>query len=106
LNYLIYQGFINDISLITLNRFPIYCQAILARLTKLKQQPQKDQQWRQQVHPYWQQYLAHKDSWQDPAWEQYRWMIEEFRISLFAQELKTHQPISAKRLDKQLGLCR
>jgi hypothetical protein len=33
-------------------------------------------------------------------------MIEEFRLSLFAQELRTLQPISAKRLDEQLQLAR
>ncbi|HWB54087.1 MAG TPA: DUF3418 domain-containing protein [Tepidisphaeraceae bacterium] len=35
----------------------------------------------------------------DPSMEQFRWMLEEFRVSLFAQELKTSIPISAKRLD-------
>jgi ATP-dependent helicase HrpA len=35
----------------------------------------------------------------DPRMEQFRWMLEEFRVSLFAQELKTSMPISAKRLE-------
>jgi ATP-dependent helicase HrpA len=35
--------------------------------------------------------------------ETFRWMIEEFRVSLFAQELKTPYPISSKRLRKKLG---
>ncbi len=35
----------------------------------------------------------------DPGREEYRWLLEEFRISLFAQELKTSAPVSAKRLD-------
>jgi len=33
--------------------------------------------------------------------QEYRWMIEEFKISLFAQELGTRYPISAKRLEKK-----
>jgi ATP-dependent helicase HrpA len=37
----------------------------------------------------------------DPALEDYRWMLEEFRISLFAQELRASMPISSKRLDAQ-----
>jgi ATP-dependent helicase HrpA len=43
-----------------------------------------------------------------PAVEQQRlrWMIEEFRLSLFAQELRTLGPVSAKRLDEQLRLAR
>jgi len=37
----------------------------------------------------------------DPDTQQYRWMIEEFRVSLFAQELGTAMPVSDKRLNKQ-----
>ncbi|HEX7374451.1 MAG TPA: DUF3418 domain-containing protein, partial [Steroidobacteraceae bacterium] len=41
-----------------------------------------------------------------PELERFRWMIEEFRLSLFAQDLRTLAPISAKRLDEQLQLAR
>ena len=34
--------------------------------------------------------------------EEYRWMLEEYRVSIFAQELRTPQPISEKRLDRKL----
>ena len=37
---------------------------------------------------------------------EFRWMIEEFKVSLFAQELGTAQPVSAKRLDEKLALIR
>jgi ATP-dependent helicase HrpA len=37
----------------------------------------------------------------DPDLTAYRWLIEEYRISLFAQELGTAVPVSAKRLDKK-----
>jgi len=36
----------------------------------------------------------------DPKLEDFRWMIEELRISLFAQELRTPMPVSAKRLQR------
>ena len=36
----------------------------------------------------------------DPELDQFRWMIEELRVSLFAQELRTPVPVSAKRLQK------
>ena len=36
----------------------------------------------------------------DPELETFRWMLEEFRVSLFAQELGTIIPVSAKRLEK------
>ena len=32
--------------------------------------------------------------------EEFRWLLEELRVSLFAQELRTPQPVSVKRLDK------
>ena len=40
------------------------------------------------------------DAKQAAALHEYRWMVEEFRISLFAQELGTAKPVSAQRLDK------
>jgi ATP-dependent helicase HrpA len=42
----------------------------------------------------------------DPALEEFRWMLEEQRVSLFAQELKTPYPVSYKRLDKAWGALR
>ena len=42
----------------------------------------------------------------DPALEQYRWMLEELRVSLFAQELKTAIPVSVKRLQAQWAQVR
>ena len=38
----------------------------------------------------------------DPERERLRWMLEEYRLSLFAQDMKTLLPISAKRLDEQV----
>jgi len=38
--------------------------------------------------------------------DEFRWMIEEFKISVFAQELGTTFPISSKRLETQLKVCR
>jgi ATP-dependent helicase HrpA len=37
--------------------------------------------------------------------EAFRWMVEEFKVSLFAQELGTPMPVSPKRLDQQLEIC-
>ena len=45
--------------------------------------------------------LADRARLDDPALEAYRWMLEELRVSLFAQELGTSIPVSAKRLQKQ-----
>jgi ATP-dependent helicase HrpA len=57
------------------------------------------------VRGYWREYLKRKASGDaDPAkLAELRWLIEELRVSLFAQELKTAEPVSPKRLNKLLG---
>ena len=42
----------------------------------------------------------------DPELEHFRWMLEEFRVSLYAQKLGTAVPVSAKRLDAQWAKVR
>ena len=64
-----------------------------------------------EITPLWNQYVARKDKHAnegvvDPALDQYRWMLEEFRVSQFAQELKTSIPISTKRLEAQWQLVK
>ena len=44
--------------------------------------------------------LADRKGVADPRLEEFRWLLEELRISLFAQELRTPQPVSVKRLEK------
>ena len=58
------------------------------------------------IAPHWERYLRiearnHLENRDDPALDTLRWMIEELRVSLFAQELGTDGPISAARLDAQ-----
>jgi ATP-dependent helicase HrpA len=71
--------------------------------------PVKDLERLRQITPY--QEALNKlraRSLQSPALrreiENLRWMIEEFKVSLFAQELGTAMPVSAKRLDQQLEI--
>ena len=54
----------------------------------------------QQVSPYWEQYLELlQDGHEyDDAVDNYRWLIEEFRVSLFAQQLGTASKVSVQRL--------
>ncbi len=71
---------------------------------RLRQDPAKDQQRLLQVLPYWRAYLQQRATGADPAGlDELRWLIEEWRVSLFAQELKTAEPVSAKRLAKALA---
>jgi ATP-dependent helicase HrpA len=48
---------------------------------------------------YW-RLVAERKGQQDARMQEYRWMLEEMRVSFFAQELRTPYPVSAKRLDK------
>ena len=44
--------------------------------------------------------LAQRKGQHDARLQEYRWMLEELRVSFFAQELRTPYPVSSKRLDK------
>ncbi len=105
LHHLIYQGFIQQTPNTIMHRLPLYMQAISQRLDKLLIDPARDKQWMNEIKPYWQRYLDNQTKMTSKEFEDFRWMIEEFRISLFAQGIKTAYPISAKRLDKQWALC-
>ena len=83
-------------------QYPRFLRAIEVRLGKPGRDPQK----LAEISPFWQGYLErskrHREQHiHDPELETFRWMIEELRVSLFAQELKTSIPVSVKRLEKQ-----
>ena len=82
---------------------PRYLKAIVMRLDKLKADPGRDAARLAELRPLDQRYgkkLAERRGARDPRLEEFRWWLEELRVSLFAQELKTPQPVSAKRLEK------
>ena len=89
----------------------LYLKAMLTRLERAAQNPIKDQERARQLAPYqnaWKQLQAAPPSSIEArqAMEEFRWMIEEFKVSLFAQELGTASPVSAKRLDEKLARIR
>ena len=89
-----------------LTSYPRYLAAIERRLDKLKRQPAQDVSAFQQIAVHWNQYAKAatalgEQGGVDPELEQYRWLIEEFRVSLFAQELGTSEKVSPQRLDRQ-----
>ncbi|MEZ5537133.1 MAG: ATP-dependent RNA helicase HrpA [Thiolinea sp.] len=102
LAHLVYPGFLEDIEPDALRHLSRYLKGIQRRLEKLADAPTKDRALRVQVQPYWDKYKEQRKKVQheSPELREYRWMIEEFRVSLFAQELGTAKPVSAKRLDK------
>ncbi|MDO5565170.1 MAG: ATP-dependent RNA helicase HrpA, partial [Planctomycetia bacterium] len=90
-----------------LKEYPRYLGAIAARFEKIKLSgPQNDSAMLADVDHYWTQYTETKAVHDaagivDPELEIYRWMIEEYRVSLFAQKLGTSIKVSPVRLDKQ-----
>lgn len=89
-----------------------YLQGIKARIEKSDAQIQKDHGKQTELNPFLQRldrYWWGEDEyclWQDPALRTYRWMLEEFRLSLFAQPMKTSVPVSPKRLEKQWAMVK
>jgi len=105
LDGLLAGGFLRELSTGRLAHFPRYLKAMRLRAERLRQDPTKDQQRMLQVLPYWREYLNHRAAG-DEALDELRWLIEEWRVSLFAQELKTAEPVSPKRLAKALETLR
>jgi len=106
LGYLIYSGFINQTPIEWLREYPRYFKSINVRLEKLSDNVSRDRTLMMEIKPLWDDYLARLEIQQqqgitDGELTTYRWMIEELRVSLFSQELKTKMPVSAKRLKKQ-----
>jgi ATP-dependent helicase HrpA len=105
LDHLIYPGFIQQTEKQWLLQLPKYLNGIEKRIKKLEQTPQKDQQRMAQLAPYWNQYAAWREnglliSAHSNKLNQYHWMLQEMRISLFCQELGTCIKISFPRLDE------
>jgi ATP-dependent helicase HrpA len=86
-----------------LAHLPRYLKAIAARLDKLRADPARDAARAADLRPLEQRYLrklAERRGARDARLDEFRWWLEELRVGLFAQELKTPQPVSAKRLEK------
>ena len=86
-----------------LQHLPRYLKAIVLRLDKLRADPARDAAKMAELKPQEQRYwrlLAERRGAVDDRMEEYRWMLEELRVSFFAQELRTPQPVSSKRLEK------
>ncbi|MHB1273407.1 MAG: ATP-dependent RNA helicase HrpA [Rhodanobacter sp.] len=101
---LLTPGFLRELPGPRLAHFPRYLKAMRLRAERLRQDPAKDQQRMLQVMPYWREYLQHRAAGTDAQdLAELCWLIEEWRVSLFAQELKTAEPVSAKRLARALA---
>ena len=79
------------------------------RLEKMPREMGREREFLHAMEPLWSRYQAKAEQHRrqgvlDPELTLYRWMLEEFRVSFFAQQLGTAMPVSVKRLDRQWAL--
>ena len=89
-----------------LQHYARYLKAITLRLDKYRADPTRDSQRMAELKPQEQRYwrlVADRKGAQDARMLEFRWLLEELRVSFFAQELRTPQPVSIKRLEKAWG---
>ncbi|WP_457282740.1 ATP-dependent RNA helicase HrpA [Polaromonas sp. P5_D5] len=86
-----------------LQHFARYLKAITLRLEKWRADPARDAARMTELRPQEQRYwrlVAERKGAVDARMQEFRWLLEELRVSFFAQELRTPQPVSIKRLEK------
>jgi ATP-dependent helicase HrpA len=97
------KGFAAQTPYAQLQHLPRYLKAIVLRLDKWRADPARDAAKLAELRPLEQRYLRRvieQKGQSDARLDEYRWLLEELRVSFFAQELRTPQPVSTKRLDK------
>jgi ATP-dependent helicase HrpA len=97
------KRFLTTTTWTSLQHFPRYLKAVVLRLDKLRADPARDAARLAELKPQEQRYwrlVAERKGAIDDRMQELRWLLEELRVSFFAQELRTPQPVSIKRLDK------
>jgi ATP-dependent helicase HrpA len=103
LQRLVGKRFIADTPYTQLQHFARYLKAVVLRLDKLRADAARDATKLAELKPLEQKYwrlVAERKGVVDARMLEFRWLLEELRVSFFAQELRTPQPVSVKRLDK------
>ncbi len=103
LGLLLAHGFIERVPMSRLRHYGRYLQAVCLRLERLEQAPDKDRERLLIVAPLWQRC---QQRWRDvdaAVADEVYWLLEELRVSLFAQPLKTAQKVSPKRIKEMLS---
>jgi len=96
-------GWIGATPAAQLAHLPRYLKALGLRIEKLRADPDRDARLLAEVvalQTPWRRAVAQRRGQPDPRLEEFRWLLEELRVSLFAQELRTPMPVSIKRLQK------
>ena len=103
LQRLVPKKFLTTTPYTQLQHFARYLKAIAARLEKWRADPARDAARMAELKPLEQRYwrlVAERKGASDARMQEFRWLLEELRVSFFAQELRTPQPVSIKRLEK------
>jgi ATP-dependent helicase HrpA len=106
LAWLTYRGFPRNVTLATLENYGRYLEGASVRLSRAKSNPAGDRRKEAIFAPYWERYRQavrpeNAKKANPAALQEFRWLLEEFRVSVFAQELRTAVPVSPKRLDEK-----
>lgn len=104
-NQLLYKNCFSQTPWENMQHLPRYIKALRLRIEKQPSNPDRDGKHAASVGVFWDKWKAEVEKQSkvgdvSPALQDFRWLIEELRVSLFAQELKTPFPVSSKRLDK------
>ena len=104
LAWLVFPGFLKAVPPERLKHYDRYLRGVRVRIDRARSNPSGDRAKESRVSPYWERYreailgkgpkIANRD-----ALAEYRWMVEEFRVSVFAPEVRAAIPVSEKRLD-------
>lgn len=97
------KWFVRDTPYAQLTHFARYLKAAVARIDKLRADPARDVKLVGEMAPLLTNYQRARSALKgasDPALDEFRWLLEELRVALFAQELRTPMPVSVKRLMK------
>ncbi|GAA4267633.1 ATP-dependent RNA helicase HrpA [Frondihabitans peucedani] len=105
---LLQPGFVSATGLARLQRVPVYLVGIQRRITKLLENPARDRAWMVEVQQATRLYADAGGTFPpapgaDPALVRARWLLEEFRLSLFAQDLRPSESVSVQRIQKVLA---
>ncbi|BDZ49516.1 hypothetical protein GCM10025867_17570 [Frondihabitans sucicola] len=105
---LLFPGFVSATGLARLQRVPVYLVGIQRRITKLLENPARDRAWMVEVQQATARYVDAGGAFPpaagaDPSLTRARWMLEEFRLSLFAQDLRPAESVSLQRIQKVLA---
>ncbi|MEP6482106.1 MAG: ATP-dependent RNA helicase HrpA, partial [Rhodoglobus sp.] len=105
---LVYPGFVAATGLERLRRIPVYLDGLVHRIGKLAENPARDRVWMSEVQLATERYRSAGGDLPlppgaEPRLVKARWMLEELRLSLFAQQLPTAEPVSLQRITKVLA---